>query len=260
MEKRRGLVVLGIVAALVLVGSFRYAASRRLAANPLQGVAIESAHLLEQAKRLQDNLQKTEPTLAHINEYLQTMRALQHACSRIDTYQTRGSGLTPDQKTRLDNAIKLCADLSKLGADSEHVYASLSLLLTVNTRSRRWQTLPPLAGWARHRHIALAAKAVNEVTKQSFAGLDFPTELPGRLTQLQKDIAGNKGLDYLRQLRSFQLGAWGERVAYWNYADLPALQKTLQIQLRGLCQNLDTNSSVKECASHSPAAGARRSG
>ncbi len=235
-----------LIAGLVVT---KYAEGHRIQADPNKGAAIETIKLKKLTAQLQTSLQKpnAKPNAGNIKAYLRLMQSISASCKRVAIYDNTKHSLTlsQDTTTRLDNAAQLCGDLTKLTNSSSYIYTSLSPLLTTNSQLRRWQTLAPLVGSTRSRHNDLVSRALTKVNRQDILNSAFPTALPGQLKDLQQTINHSPKLGYLPTLHSFQLGAWGERISYWNdYADLPTLQKALETQLSGLCQSANA---IREC-------------
>ncbi len=224
--------------ALLCVALVYLVATNLLSANqPITKVVRTTAHLQQTIARMNKTLDDISPPEHVAKIYLRSLATVQHDCVVIVRVQEKTSdGLSAEAKGVLSDTVALCNDLSELARASEATYQAVLPVLAIDTRVKRYQTLPYISQFVRGEHsnkitAALRALRQDPIEKQGFPSLSEPV-----VVQLKEKLGQSTDFSYKPALASAQSQLLAERQHYWtSFGSIYDLIDELDRQLQRYC-------------------------
>lgn len=214
----------------------------RLPARADIGGVVLAHKLLVTSQQLQASLTDTAITNPGqtARTYITDMQAIEHDCRGFQTYADRSQNESPKSDTTIliTKSASQCQELSKVASDSRKLYQAALPVLTIDAHVKRFQTLPLVSQLERASQLQAINSTVTQV-KQAASSMDFSTQAPSLLQQLQTNANASKSFAYLPAVAQFQHSMLVERQRYWaSYGDLQNLTMALKASVKNYCNNL----------------------
>lgn len=215
-----------------------------------RSVAFQTLELRHTIDRLEVSLGQSRPAGQVTKRYINHLKAIKKRCQTIkqDSTKAKKSGASSSLLSSFTATNSLCKDLVGLAGDSASTYQALIPLLGIDTRLKRYQTLPGARSLIRSNHQAKISSSLQTLGQSTLINNGFPSAAPRLLGELDKLMQSSTNLNYFPALSSAQAQLLAERQQFWTaYSGLSDLKRELNVQLERYCIQLKLSKSSVVC-------------